>query len=277
MTICLYHGNCLDGAAAAWVVENQVKGNVTCVPSYYGNEPNYEQLKDKVVYIVDFSFPNDILEKIESISKVMILIDHHKTAEEQIKSFVPKKETTEIIFDMNMSGATLTWDYFKPDEEPPLHIQYVEDRDLWRFNFEATKAYTAYLYSCGANVETYSVAVMTNYESAIEMGGLLIKDASKRAAGVVKKAVLIDVTFKGENYKIPLANCPPDLASEVGHELCKYYGAPFSITYNDIPNRRIFSLRGDGTFDVSEFAKFKGGGGHHDAAGYYKDLEPVEI
>jgi hypothetical protein len=45
------------------------------------------------------------------------------------------------IFDMNRSGAGLAWDYFQPMTSRLRFIDYLEDRDLWRFRPGAADAY----------------------------------------------------------------------------------------------------------------------------------------
>ena len=68
---------------------------------------------------------------------------------------------------------------------------------------------------------------------------------------------------------VPMVNATT-LISEIGHALLiAYPKAPFVVMYQDIPGKRVFSLRSeDSRMDVSEVAKARGGGGHRNAAGY---------
>ena len=55
----------------------------------------------------------------------------------------------------------------------------------------------------------------------------------------------------------------------VGHTMCTHYPeAPFAVVYQDLKEQRKWSLRSNGDFDVAEFAKIWGGGGHKKAAGF---------
>jgi nanoRNase/pAp phosphatase (c-di-AMP/oligoRNAs hydrolase) len=57
-------------------------------------------------------------------------------------------------------------------------------------------------------------------------------------------------------------------ASELGNQLClDYPEAEFSICYADHGDKRKFSLRSVGDFDVSAVAGIFGGGGHRNASG----------
>ena len=67
-------------------------------------------------------------------------------------------------------------------------------------------------------------------------------------------------------YKVPAINTT-EFTSEIGHRLCK--GHPFAVMYNDIADKRIFSLRSDiNGIDVSIIARMFAGGGHYHAAGF---------
>jgi oligoribonuclease NrnB/cAMP/cGMP phosphodiesterase (DHH superfamily) len=72
-----------------------------------------------------------------------VVLDHHKTAQEALSNWTDKPENLEIVFDMNRSGAGITWDYFSASHDdlplrPPL-IDYVEDRDIWKFALSDSK------------------------------------------------------------------------------------------------------------------------------------------
>ena len=64
------------------------------------------------------------------------------------------------------------------------------------------------------------------------------------------------------------ANCPPHLASDVGHALDTQSGTYGLLWYINKENKCICSLRSNGDYDVSAIAKAFGGGGHKNAAGF---------
>ena len=73
-----------------------------------------------------------------------------------------------------------------------------------------------------------------------------------------------------DGNEVPLCNCPPMFASEVGHWLLEENPfAPFAATYSDQGKSRGYSLRSrDDRLNVSEIARKFGGGGHRNAAGF---------
>lgn len=80
-----------------------------------------------------------------------MILDHHKTALEASSSMMG--ENVIKVIDMNRSGATIAYDYFKEklvDESllcefervRPL-FNYIEDGDLWRWRLQNSKAFSS--------------------------------------------------------------------------------------------------------------------------------------
>ena len=90
----------------------------------------------------------------------MIVLDHHKTALERLGKEDSLGENVVKVLDMERSGATIAFDYFKdkllsPDiaakHSPVLDeferarqlFLYVEDVDLWRWRLQNSKAFSS--------------------------------------------------------------------------------------------------------------------------------------
>ena len=65
------------------------------------------------VYILDFSYPRQVMESLLSQHVKVIALDHHKTAQEALLGL------RGALFDMNRSGAMISWEYFHPEREIP--------------------------------------------------------------------------------------------------------------------------------------------------------------
>ena len=154
--LCIYHGNCADGFGAAWAVRHGLgEENVEFLAGRYGMPA--PDVTDRVVVIVDFSFPLVTLQAMARQASAVLVIDHHKTAAEALAELQPAPadyyEWADTppklcaLFDMNRSGAGLTWDFFFPNTERPALINHIEDRDLWRFKLEGTREIQANLFS----------------------------------------------------------------------------------------------------------------------------------
>jgi hypothetical protein len=80
--MCVGHSPCLDGFAAMWIVGHRFGfDNVEFVGVKYGDP--VPDMTDRVVYIVDFSYPPHILIPAAATAKSIVVLDHHETAREQ--------------------------------------------------------------------------------------------------------------------------------------------------------------------------------------------------
>ena len=77
MTTCIYHANCPDGFAAAWVVKKALE-NVVFFPAGYQTTP--PDVTGKDVVIADFSYKRPVLLEMAAQANSILILDHHKTA-----------------------------------------------------------------------------------------------------------------------------------------------------------------------------------------------------
>lgn len=106
------------------------------------------------VYIVDFSYPRAMLEMFAAQGVGVTVLDHHKSAVEELKQFPPPADLArprpsghgyvECLFDMTKAGSELAWAYFAertglqspaPEllaEPMPEFICAIATRDLWK-------------------------------------------------------------------------------------------------------------------------------------------------
>ena len=109
----IYHGNCPDGFAAALAADLffQSYENHTSQVSYYkgrhGNPP--PDCQGKEVYIVDFSYHREEMKLICEQAIKVTIIDHHISAEKELQGLDTECGNLTIVFDMEQSGAILSW------------------------------------------------------------------------------------------------------------------------------------------------------------------------
>mgnify|MGYP000048822557 CR=1 FL=1 len=278
--VVIYHGaDCMDGFGAAlafhmWKEAVYGSENVQYIPCNYGQDIfsfGYSFVS-KDVYIVDFSFSREVLTMIAKDADYVLVLDHHKTAEEALENWGDKPVNMEIVFDMKKSGAGLTWDRFCPS---PGHrsdlINYIEDRDLWRFALWGSKEINAYIALADKTFESYSLVntlLQNDIERAHQFGALLLKQHQKHVDSIVALARPCKISLPTGEYNGLVANSNYQFASDVGHELAKLSGT-FGATYvTDSRGATKWSLRSIKDYDVSRIAKQFGGGGHKNAAGF---------
>lgn len=259
--LCIYHGNCADGFTAAWVIWSK-HPDWEFYPGKYQEEP--PDVTGREVYFVDFTYKRPVILEMAKKAKCITILDHHKTAEADL---VDLPENVFVTFDMTKSGAHLAWDHFRPGEEIPTLVQYVEDRDLWKFKLRGTKALGEYIFSHAYDFETWDGLYLTFATPTIckaeEAGEAILRKKDKDTEELLQNK--FQMTMGG--HQVWVANLPYTFSSEAGHLLAKE--GPFGATFYLDGEYAIFSLRSvEGGQDVSEIAKVFGGGGHKHAAGF---------
>ena len=289
--VMLYHAQCADGFGAAWAAWMRWGNAVEYLPVSYGQEP--PNVAGKHVLIGDFSYKADVLLEMGRAAKSIIVLDHHKTAQADLEDWAiddvsgefwagddPMKavrlnddhigQPIAALFDMERSGARLVWE-FCHDTPAPRLIELIEDRDLWRFQYEDTKPFGLWLRSEPFDFERWEL-ISQELNDGNDSHCLLSEARAMQRFYDQKVAEIASLSRVGllGGHSIPLCNCPPMFASEVGHKLLDDHpGAPFVACYSDQGKSRGYSLRSrDDRLDVSEVARKFGGGGHRNAAGF---------
>jgi oligoribonuclease NrnB/cAMP/cGMP phosphodiesterase (DHH superfamily) len=269
--LVIYHSPCADGFTAAWSIW-KVHPDWEFYPGKYQEDP--PDVTDREVWLVDFSYKRPVILEMAKTASFIHILDHHKSAEQDL---VDLPENVDVKFDMSKSGARLAWDRFHPTEDIPMLVNYVEDRDLWRFHFEETKGISAYLFATEYDFENWDFIrrLLEDPHEAEELygyGNIILKKQTKD----INELLQNKFRFKIGGYEVWTANLPYTLCSEAGNILAQ--GEPFGATFYLDGTSAIFSLRStEEGLDVSEVARLYGGGGHKHAAGFKVSHEIVKI
>lgn len=261
--LVIYHGNCADGFSGAWCFWRKYGNDAEYVAGVYQQEP--PDVTGRCVYLVDFSYKRDVVLRMLGSAEHIVLIDHHKTALEDLAGIQSEKFST--FTDLERSGATLAWDFLFPGEPKPLLLGHIEDRDLWRFRLPHTREIQANIFSYEYTFDNWDKLMSANQAELMQMtaaGAAIERKHHKDIAELVsvcKRRLVI------AGHDVPVASLPYTLSSDAGHLMAQ--GEPFAACYWDTSDGRTFSLRSsDDGLDVSEVAKLYGGGGHKRAAGF---------
>tara|TARA_R110001599_G_scaffold195111_5_gene391451 strand:+ start:915 stop:1928 length:1014 start_codon:yes stop_codon:yes gene_type:complete len=255
--VVIYHANCSDGFGAAWAAWKLLGSKAKYIACKHGSPP--PDVTGKNVAICDFSFNNETTKKMIQDAKSLVILDHHKSA------VVELHDIPEAIFDMNHSGAVITWKFFHPGKEPPKLLKLIEDRDLWKWEVSYSKEFSAYFDMVPFEFEEFSKFEDESViESAMKQGAIILaysKTVVKKIADKAKRRV-----FNGKRAYVVNSS---HWMSEIGSRLAPDCDVAV-IWFYDHEQRNIkVSLRAHhDNIDVSEFAKEYGGGGHAKAAGF---------
>jgi nanoRNase/pAp phosphatase (c-di-AMP/oligoRNAs hydrolase) len=266
--VCIYHKNCADGFGAAlafkhWADTNNVKSEF--IPAQYGDA--VPAVEGKEVVIVDFSYPRAVLLDIQKRAKTILVIDHHKTAKKDLEGL------DFCVFNLEKSGAVLTWEYFFPESKIPDLLLYIQDRDLWQWKLENSRQVSAAIRDLDMRFGVWERYLhIDNILELAEKGSVILEHQNKQ----VKKIVASNIALQNiAGYDVPCVNST-SLISEIGGEISK--GFAFGAVYFETNSKRVYGLRSskDGV-DVSKIAAQFGGGGHYHAAGFSIEKPVVEL
>tara|TARA_A100001515_G_scaffold144889_1_gene150560 strand:+ start:1180 stop:2031 length:852 start_codon:yes stop_codon:yes gene_type:complete len=264
----IYHAHCTDGFGAAYSAWKLLGNRAEYHACKHGTQP--PDVKNKNVVILDFSFNNATTKKMIEDSNNLLVIDHHKSA------MVELHDISNTHFDMTKSGAMLSWEWFHPGKEPPKFIQYIMDRDLWKWELPYSKEFSAAFDMVPFEFEEFEKFEDDSvFDDAVKRGSYILAYSKTVIKKICEKATLKE--YKGMKTYVVNAS---HWMSEIGAKLSPDCDFATIWYYDHDAKTTLVSLRSfHDTIDVSEIAKEFGGGGHRKAAGFRisKDKHVDEI
>jgi nanoRNase/pAp phosphatase (c-di-AMP/oligoRNAs hydrolase) len=289
--VVIYHDRCMDGFTAAYAVwakfRNEAeRGDIKFVPGNHAldrDDIEYwkDTVKDKKVVILDFSFERRPLLEMHEAADELIVLDHHKSAEEKLG------DLDFCHFRQDMSGALIAWHAFNEEGEllfeasefhPKIYatvpnlFKYVSDRDLWTWELEYSREINAYIraqektfdewHSLCIYLETQDLGRIATY------GSCMVQCVNSLVASICTKAEV----WKLNGVNVIAVNSS-ELQSEVCALLLKHESSEgVSGCYSIEKGKMTWSLRSKGEVDVSAIAAQFEGGGHIPSAGFSVSL-----
>jgi hypothetical protein len=267
--LVLYHGrSCPDGFAAALAARLFFGDKAEYLGLDHGDTKTVDDLPDvqgRAVYILDFSFAIDILQAIDARAAKLVMLDHHKSAAEKLTGFGCRCGV--VHFDMAKSGARLAWEFFHPGTPVPDLVRYIEDRDIWTWQYPESAGYLAALdmeqfdFDRWANIAAFTPAQTTGF---MARGQAMDEKFAKLAADIAEGAE--PVVFNGQTGL--MVNAPGVFHSLVGDLLSKKSGT-FALLWTAGKGGVVkMGLRSQRGYDCIPLAESMGGGGHAQACGF---------
>lgn len=264
------HGNCIDGFAAAWVMQKAMP-HAHILPAIYGKPPpELDLFSNRDVYVVDFSFPRDVMKQISARANSLTVYDHHDSAEQALAGLEDELKSEGqkawIVFDQTRSGAGIAWDETFPGPRPWL-VSYVEDRDLWNWRFRNSHEVNAYVATVEHRLDKFDELHAVDVEDAMALGAGVLAYLKEYSRCVLMDAR--DTYFHG--HRSAVVNAHYKSISEVlNYALEDSHKVKIAIGwYQRADGLFQYSLRsrGDGP-RVNDIAALHGGGGHPTSAGF---------
>jgi hypothetical protein len=267
--LVLYHGrNCPDGFAAALAAWLYFDGQAEFLGLDHGDVKSVDDLPEldgRAVYILDFSFAASILRAIEERATKLVMLDHHLSAAEKLTGFACRCGV--VHFDMKKSGSRLAWEFVHPDQAVPDLIRFVEDRDIWVWQYPQSAGFLAALDMEEFDfVRWQAIAAFDAHQLAtyIERGQAMDEKFNKLSDLIAENAQ--PISFNG--IQGLMINAPGVFHSQVGDVLCKKSGT-FALLWSvDKTGIVKCGLRSKPGFNCIDLAASMGGGGHAQACGF---------
>ncbi len=256
--VVMYHANCPDGFTAAWAAHEKL-GDSADYFEFQNGDVLISDLKDKKVFFLDVVPSKEELESVGTHNDIVV-IDHHVSNQAKIEGL------ENIRFDLQKSGAVLSWEYFNPAVSVPELVQYVEDQDLWRWQLPHSQEIFAYISTVEFDFNSWNalaLEIRDARDGVVEKGRIILKYRDLLVENTIEKSGAL-VEFEG--HRVMSVNSTT-LIDNVAEVLYKKY-PPFAIVWFKISNGIKVSLRGDGTIDLSAIAEKYGGGGHKNSCGF---------
>jgi hypothetical protein len=267
-TLILTHSD-FDGwlAGAIACVALQARGEtVELRHVHYGDTCPIEAAAGRDVYVLDFSWPAELMLALQASAKLLIWLDHHPGSVSSELQIYGARAT-------DRCAAWLVWRHFHPWEPTPEIVAHCDDHDRWIHAYPKTRLIAAAVEAQapragGALWERWPALLAGDQaERARTLAeGQLLVDAQEGRVALLKHRA-VPVTLDGRQaLAVNATSDVNELADALeGAEVAWIW----SISVRDGQPVVTNSLRSrKGGVDVGQIAKGRGGGGHRSAAGW---------
>ena len=276
MHYILYHQvkagiDCPDGISAAWVAAKAYP-DAKVVGAVHQEPVPISPTEGDRVTIVDFSYGPDVLDTWADAGVTVEVIDHHKTALDDLSSLSDRILQT---FDMKECGATLAWKTLFPEKPMPYFLNHIRDRDLWLWEIDGTAEIHEAMGKLGRSFELLDrLAQMDKDELQaylMPIGTELLEEKKRLVNTAVKRHQRGMVAgYQNIPYVVLAKDGSEDrLTSDICSAMQRLNPSPlFTACFTSDRTWSLRSNRNGSNFDVGRVAKDNGGGGHRNASGF---------
>jgi uncharacterized protein len=211
-----YHADCLDGFGAAYAAWRKFGSTARYLPMHHGEFWEKEDVSARHVFILDFSFRPEVLERMASLAASVTQIDHHASALKDWGARPVKQEDgahlfqhptlpLSVFFNLQKSGARLAWEYFQPASDMPRALRHIEDQDLWRFALPDTRAFCRTLRLQAFDFANWDELVRetsdentARYRAMLEQGGAIERFLESEISRLAEGRLPMPAQLRGE-------------------------------------------------------------------------------
>lgn len=327
VSVVYTHAHCPDGLASAMILKDAFRmlGTSPRIEFLAHNTIEHQQAAAPVLDLagegtaVEYALFCDIAPHPMAISvhgrSGVIVLDHHKGAEEVVRSF-PLHVFADEAADPGISGATLAWRevwesaWHELPSDPNVGVRIEQSqqaqvrdfaecvgaRDTWQTQdarFQRGQWISKMLMS---KPQSYWLEERALYEGGdrqphapfltdreIEIGRALFEAHENAVAQAVDQVVYLTngvhrcAVFQEQAAGFRLTSDVAESLRKQGTDCRFVAGFAYVVDAPGGAPRLVYSLRGFGGFDVASLAKANGGGGHTAAAGFSVEMQHVNL
>lgn len=278
--LCVTHKGCNDGLTAAWILREAVDCDVH--QAAYHDGPPLDTVRGRDVILTDITWDVEGMVQLLEAAESVEVLDHHETATRLLdaSAVVDHDALERIIVDQDRSAARIVWDEYGEFTDIPTRRQsavpeivlYVEDRDLWRNEYDYTPAITEWLYCLPRTVDAFAAASLrlaNDLDGVVMVGEGIVELKEDVADAIATNAH--EVVFR--NFEAAVSayavRGTERIASILGNRLAQDNPDGLGVVYWLQDDGVKISLRStDDGPNVARLAEERwGGGGHPNAAG----------
>lgn len=245
------------------------------VPRGHNDGFSAQRYQGAHVIFVDIAPPLDSYLPLAECAGKLTVLDHHVSAKRQFEQDPELKGRLaaaghQVHFDLERSGAVLSWNWFHPGEPVPELLRYVEDQDLWNWKLEGSREVNAAIASYPRELAAWNRLAKKTVPELIREGAPIARSERmmvERALENAHPVRLGDTRLEAVNANFR--------RNDIGHALAERarFGMPAGAVYRVARNHVDVSVYSIGDCDMAQLAARYGGGGHRNAAGFSMPLK----
>jgi len=271
--LVLFHKNCLDGRGSAAVVA-RFEGDCEFIAMQYGMAKPV--VANRKVYMVDFGMSADNMRAIRAEATSIQWIDHH-ASQQPVRDILGWG-----VLDTSECGTSLAWKTLFPNEPEPPVVQYIKDKDLWRWKLDDSRAIAAGLEASFSDTAFLGI-LEADLARMAEIGRPIIEKQRQLVITAAASGVRINDAFGTPGLRA-LAVRTRKLQNELGEHIVTPpelggLGYDIAVLYYSRKERSwVHSLRSRaGGTDCAVIATKQGGGGHPTAASFVNEAPIIPL
>jgi hypothetical protein len=290
--VVVYHADCIDGAASAWIIDKAKGGkDITYIPYDHADHAASENKiraalqPDTEIYFADLTPKKHFLNELIIAGRNIHILDHHKSAAEMLKDY--RAPNLNIHVDAAAaSAAGMIWQHFFAAEKAPDVIGLISLMDGSGAGLKTAQDFAAAALVDSKDIGTTERAFDTlrglakaSFNEMAKKGSGLVADQTAEIDKLLENAPFVQIQILPDTKPVNVPIVNGDVRnfgrqiSERLVDLGKKAGANVAFIWSLQKTGAVsLSIRTDGNPDASKIAahlcKITGatGGGHQDAA-----------